>query len=294
MDAIFKKMTPCVDTCVQSQSYSATFLGGTHFSQWLKSKTYYRANPDDARGGLDWAGGTIGQTVARAEMGQQELVAASDAFLSRIEETTLEAHTHAIVPSVAGGAFNLGAHLAGHPLSMRARRRVVSDLNPICILSDHFFSAAVPEGHIRRRGAAILALVRVLCRMRPVSLYATIAIKSAHTLYAAIPVETAPLDLTRAAWLLAGPDVLRNGFHSVLGELQGDVYKGGFPPANGAMNAPKLYTETFRRLLGFDDAITIPGFHGTDAEFWKSDDTAIRWVNDTVATMAGLEGLQAA
>jgi hypothetical protein len=123
-------------------------------------------NVNPARGsrkdGRDaWTGNlTFNESLAFFRDGNPALVPASDAYLTKLTDRTLVSRRWQIVPAVAGGAPNVAAALAGHPLAMRRRQRLTSDQAPLAIIVDVASSAGISTRNLEKRGAAVLALVR--------------------------------------------------------------------------------------------------------------------------------------
>lgn len=160
---------------------------------------------------MNWTGGIDCQgTINGIVNGNLEGVEASDKLLLQFEDLLrLETSKFKTFPAMAGGFANVPAYLAGQPMAMRNRKRVAQDMAPLTIVVDTTSSAAITADHLKKRGACILALVRVLSAARPVSLYTTISIgadqKPTCSFHSYVPVETTPLDLARANILIAHP-----------------------------------------------------------------------------------------
>lgn len=227
--------------------------------------------------GEDWAGGSWQEAMQRAKEGEPARVPRSDAFLSRMEDLArMESHAFEAQASVAGGVANVPAYLAGHPASMRMRRRVMKQQAPLVVLVDCFASAGVSVDAIERRGAAVLALVRAVSVIRPVTLVAFCALGGDKTTVHSFRVETAPLDLSRAAWALGSPNVLRHHFHALRGKITGDgsCYQGGYPDPDA--------TADLAAALGFEEYVSTGQLVGADPN-WQSDEAAAEWCRKTIA-----------
>lgn len=158
-----------------------------------------------------WTGGKDYDTsVKQCRIGDLSGVEPSDKILSKLEIAFPVTAKFAIVNDVCGGVPNVPAMLAGHPLSMRRRQRLASEQAPLCIFVSLELSAGIDIGTMRQRGATILALVRLLSDKRPIDLYACCSVGqdglAAHII---TRIDTAPLDLARAAHFLTCPSVTR-------------------------------------------------------------------------------------
>jgi hypothetical protein len=154
----------------------------------------------------DWCGAGHADEVQNwLDNGRADLVASSDKFLSEFDDMRFNASRSAIVPAVCGGAPNVGAYLAGSPVAMRQRVKTIDDVAPLRIVVDIASSGGIDKKHVQRRGVAVLALARMLSAVRPVELYVGTCLgaysdNDAH--FELVRIDTAPLDLIRAAYLL--------------------------------------------------------------------------------------------
>jgi hypothetical protein len=224
-----------------------------------------------------WSGGNWQQALTRARQGELARVSSSDAFIDRMEDlAALETHAFETQAAVAGGAVNVPAFLSGHPASMRLRRRVMKQQAPLVVMVDCFASYGVSTKSIERRGAAVLALVRAMSAIRPVTLLAFCALGGSTTTVHSFRVETAPLDLARAAWALGSPNVLRHHFHALRGKITDNpaCYEGGFSDPDA--------TADLAKALGFEDYVSTGAMVGACPD-WQSDEAAADWVRQTLA-----------
>jgi hypothetical protein len=100
-------------------------------------------------------------------------------------------------------------------MNMRVRRRVQSEKAPLNIVVDCVSSGGITAETLEKRGAAILALVRILSATRPVSLYIAASAlpygdgDTRTSVGVVARLDSAPIDLARAAHLLCAPGVSR-------------------------------------------------------------------------------------
>lgn len=225
---------------------------------------------------------TFEEANERARSGRADLVPASDTFLTKIERLIDFASSgFESVASVAGGVPVVPSMLAGNPVHMRVRRRTVTDRNPVAIFADAWVQFGVENDMIERRGAAALALARLLAMQRPVKLYVTCGHGARNPIIWTMPIETAPLDVQRAAWALCSPDVLRIHGHRLLhAHVPGDAgYKAYMDEAWQKNEMPKLIAAR----LGVSDFISLPGLSWADRDaFWRDDETAVNWIRAQV------------
>lgn len=242
----------------------------------------------------DWSGANPETTLRRARQGDAGLVAASDALVSEFEDKIdFPTSRAANVRAVAGGAVSVPAYLSGRPNCMLQRRQVVSDIAPITVMVDICVSASVDHSTIARRGAAMLALVRLLSTVRPVTLYALAGETVDHygsdagkyNGIIAVRLDTAPLDLARAAWLLGSTEATRR-----LGFGLGTMVAGY--PADTAYNwlwndadaHKKHIYDVAARGLGVGTFLAGgEGIYSPDVSAFATQAKATEWLQSTLA-----------
>jgi len=115
---------------------------------------------------------------------------------------------------------------------MRRRKRAEHEAAPVTIFVDVFASAMFSHDDIVTRGAAVLALTRILSAHRPIELYVALASTggSGTTGAFAVRINSTPLDLAHASFALMGVSFLRRiGFVT----LEGINRSHPFPPLQG-------------------------------------------------------------
>lgn len=230
----------------------------------------HRKNYVKIRGGVDVNGAhqaffgnrTFEQGVNIFERGDMSGVAASDALMQRYEGAEIMTARRAWRDDVAGSIPNVPAFLAGHPLAMRRRIRAENEAAPLAITVDLGAAAQITQQDIQKRGAAILALVRVLSARRPVELWAG-AILAAGPHPSQAPaldasatfcrIETAPLDIACAANILTHVSSLRR---VVWAAASAHGYNGQFP-----FNAYQRHSDHQSELLAPAFAHTSEALH---------------------------------
>lgn len=163
-------------------------------------------------GDVDTRGYNLSRAVTAFRDGDLTGVETSDKLLERFEALSVPATRKAWQDGVAGALPNVQAFLAGTPLTMRRKVRASDDAAPLCVVVDIGASAGIEASQINNRGAAVLALVRILAMRRPVELWAGAILDAdkAHNASATFcRIETAPLDLAHAAFILTHPAAIR-------------------------------------------------------------------------------------
>jgi hypothetical protein len=157
-----------------------------------------------------WGGMSYAQSLQALRNGNEAAVAESDRLLSDMETLVPVSRSWRMMNSVIGTCPDVPQYLAGNPYNMRLRRRVTSATAPLSIFVELVASGGVDTATCLKRGAAMLALVRMLATVRPVELWCVIAIgrrRSRSSL--CVRLDTTPLDLARSAHVFTHPSVFR-------------------------------------------------------------------------------------
>jgi hypothetical protein len=230
------------------------------YANSLKSRGQGGGSDTAWYGGMSWDA-----AVKAAREGDLGNVEASDALLSKFEHLALETHGKAWRNDVTGALPNVPAFIAGHPLNMRRRTRLESAAAPIAVIVDVTASAGVSAKNITTRGAAILALVRILATRRPVELWAcasTGADSDRNGIHVAARLATAPMDLGTAAFALTHAAYLRRlGF--AIGHEQG--FAGGWPYGSHHSNPDVMPAVMAPAFSHVGETLCIEPMRGWDA-----------------------------
>jgi hypothetical protein len=151
-----------------------------------------------------WDGGSWEECQQWAKLGRNEDVAASDDYIKSFEALYIISPRSRVVEDVAGAFPNVPAFLSDQPLNMRRRERIETETAPITIVLDTTVSGGISTETMQRRASALLALVRIASASRPIELWAGIGLGNGrrNATWVFARVETAPLDLARAAFML--------------------------------------------------------------------------------------------
>lgn len=163
---------------------------------------------------LKWAGGlTYAQCKKKVFTGDEKLLRESDKVLNQLEDSGLVAPETFWTHDVAGYLPCVPSYLAGAPESMRRMDHRPSESAPIRIYVDLFISWTFTEDEVMRRGITLLALARKLQAVRPVELYVLMACGKDNEkddwISPQIKLETSPLDLSIASFMLGHPGFVR-------------------------------------------------------------------------------------
>lgn len=229
---------------------------------------------------VGWAGADFDTACARALSGDLARVAPSDAMLDKVEALLDLSGLKAVtVPAVAGGVPCVPAYLAGSPMAMRVRKRRVHDRGEVVLCVEGWTSSEAPSAAVARRGAAVLALVRALSSVRPVRIvsYAASGSDERAFLYT-LPIDSAPIDLARAAWVFSAPEFVRR----CRLDVQSRVIGGDTARYEGAA---RLLPD----LLGVDVASCVIVEGLTDSGAFGSDASAVAWIKGHLHNLADMD-----
>jgi len=229
-----------------------------------------------------WAGNlSLTGACNMAISGNLAMAARSDELLARFERFAFEAPLKAWQRDVAGQRPDVPAFIAGHPAAMRRRVRLVSQAAPLAIVIDLTTSGGVNERDIEKRGAAILALCRVLAARRPVELWAGCMTdangKDCCAMFARI--DTSPLDLAHAAFAMVSPAYPRQMLYSLARGAHG--FQGHWPYSDH--NASRVHMRDIIRpaLPHVGELLAIPAIHVADNIARNPE----AWIAETLAKL---------
>jgi hypothetical protein len=222
-----------------------------------------------------WYGNHSKQTALRAlTLGDESLVKASDELLAKLEDKLPHTRKWQSQRALTGGLVCVPEFLTGQPECMRIRRRMDRNDAPVTIFMDLTSSAMIRGEDLLKRGTAILALARALCEHRVVELWGGIALGDgsgyrsdsgkAWSSTFAWRIDTTPLDVARAAFLLSAPAMARGIGYELAPTLGGHKSWSG----NWPFGAHDLHVRTqsarLRAAMGAAEMLVVPPIYGTD------------------------------
>jgi hypothetical protein len=160
-------------------------------------------------------GGSFNDARRNILIGIPENTAKASALLDAIMADVVQSERPSWDRSVAGFFPCVPAYLAGDPMNMYARVSEQHNAAPLRVFVSVCGSWQISAHDLERRGVAIMALCLALTRVRPVELYAIAEMckgKKGNRTGASIPVirlETSPMDLATASYVLTAPAMLR-------------------------------------------------------------------------------------
>ncbi len=201
--------------------------------------------------------------LTRGDLSQ---IAQSDDFIRRLEEEQFLSKAWRVRGDVVGSLPDIPAYIAGHPMTMRRRIRTKKPQGPLVLFLETTGSGSTfaNQGPLMR-GSAMLALARILAPQRPVELYVCTTFGRTLTMNAVLcRVETMPLDLGRACYMLTNLGDMSMGGHEVIRHMRADHDPGSW--SYGTPDLERRYCgEIFRRFLWPDsEMLYVPAMFSSD------------------------------
>jgi hypothetical protein len=176
--------------------------------------------------GDSWSGGTFDQCADKLYHGDTSTVADAEKIMSQLADAHIFSFDVPLtVPSVVGHMPLVPAAITGVPESMLARQYEPQQSNrsPLTIYIETTVSAGVSHNELIKRGVAALAFALAMNTIRPVEVYAISMGSPGKTKYnatgAIVKIESKPLDIGRAAWILTNPGYCRTLAFSAMGHM---------------------------------------------------------------------------
>jgi hypothetical protein len=248
-----------------------------------------RAAKESGESGNDWNGGeSLARVLTKCQTGDLSRVPASDKLMSALEDKfAFRSTAFRNIDAMTGGVPNVGAFLAGSPINMRQRRRVEVQETPLVIVADITSSGGVESRDLEKRGAALLALVRLLTARRPVTVYFACAGKPYASGFSssavAVRMDTAPLDLARAAHLLGQTGVARMACYDFICAQVGGA-RGNISWAYDSVDFYRANGVAYwQRALGADELLFLPPVFVEDEAIQKPE----KWLADMLKKYGG-------
>ena len=198
---------------------------------------------------LKWfANEKVEDTRRLAREGDLDAVPEAERLLDRLQRD-IEVPRRVWERAPAGPLCVVPDVLAGLPTPFRRQVERGDERAPIAIIACSTISAGVTANQIKRRGTVILALVLALSRIRPLSLH-TVAtmhgVDDGETVLCT-RIETAPLDLAHATWMLTSAGFARRVNHGIATKING--FNGEWPKGYRGPQGEKGYMDYLREQL---------------------------------------------
>lgn len=135
--------------------------------------TAVRSQFADLYSGVEWAGGrSLPEAVEYMRKGatHEEMKEALD-LINKVDASFRDREVTVWQPSICGAYPIVAEYLMGLPESMRMRKPIESQISPMRFIIEPVVSQGITHQQMRRRGAAIAALLMRTVEERPVELY---------------------------------------------------------------------------------------------------------------------------
>ena len=227
----------------------------------------------------EWYGyKTKEQAIHACHTGDLTLVPKSDEYLAKLEALVPVTKAWRTINNVVGAVPNVPAYLAGNPYNMRLRQRTVSPLAPLSIVLNVASSAGIYTDILHKRGAMLLALVRLLTNVRPVTLYIGTGVhKEGKNKIVMCRADTAPLDLARVAYMLVCSSFSR-GLCYGLANAKAHTVGGDGKGVNGDG------AEIMRPYIGDNECLFI-----NSMSLFDDIDDEVVWLKNMIGQYGGME-----
>jgi hypothetical protein len=230
-----------------------------------------------------WYGGFSAKKVVNTlSTGDEKFCAGYEKLMSKFEDMDLSTMRAGWRNDVAGQRPDVQSYLAGHPLSMRRRVREDNSNSPMAIIVDVTLSAVCDENDMQKRGAAILALLRLLTARRPVELWLTSVMDS--NVYdwgcVLVRIETTPLDIATSSFVFGSLGFTRMICYGIGEQEFNFAGRWGFNSGNVSRKHMKeLYRPKFEHV---EEMLCIPGMNSKDKLVTNPD----KWIHEQLKRFA--------
>lgn len=181
------------------------------FADWIAPSKFGDGRTEDWYPS-DFAGGTFKRCLANLNNGDLTHLDRAQKLIDKMPTDIFSEERYILAPSVAGYIPNIPAAISGHPEAMFHRHTIESPnlTAPIRIFIETTVSAGLSHDELINRGVATIALVLALNKYRPVELFtASLGYMGGKVYGVIVRVESKPLDMARAVYMLADPGYAR-------------------------------------------------------------------------------------
>lgn len=215
------------------------------------------------------------------------------ALIDKVDASFRDRDIQVWTPSICGAYPIVADYLMGIPDSMRMRKPLDSDVSPIRLVIESAVSAGVSEEQLKKRGAALAALVMRMCEARPVELWVCLADCGnmgyrANTVYMA-RLNSTPVSMSETVAVLGSIQFMRiinfslSNYVGQNSRYAGSGWAFGSPGPDGNERSKKM-----RKVMDLDpqDILIQAGFL-PDASLLDSDPVA--WVHKQLEKQRSLD-----
>jgi hypothetical protein len=242
-----------------------------------REKAHYYARHE----GAAWYSGETNDDTARLiRTGDTRTVERARGLLDKIFAELPATERANWTPSPCGAYPIVPEYLAGHPTPMRTRRADANASNPVRIWACLTCSAGVTQDTLRKRGAALMALLLKLAEIRPVELWAVIFMDSPidGEGVVAIRLPSDPLSEAHCAYALTSSGFVRGfGYDYIRAHWRST---GSWPRGFKYGGSNNAYLDALKIRLGGEphDLMIEPAKMSNE----KISTDPVGWVNDQI------------
>jgi len=279
-----------IDTCPMPKTHDVFLVGDdlTSFIDKASNVPQSNHNRTECNENNSWTGKQgYDKALRYGREGDLSGVAASDAYLSKFESLHAARPAWARIADVTGSSPIVSAAIIGHPLAMRRRVRMATETAPLAVCVDLVSSGGISAKILQKRGALILALVRALSALRPVDLWcggSSLPSESNDTYHVWWRMDSAPLDLARAAHVMTSPAVARGLLYGTISSEAGKGWGLRWPYNNHDWSRKNM-RPVLSRVIGSDDMLCIAAPHMND----RLVDEPEAWFDDMLKQYGGVD-----
>lgn len=232
-----------------------------------------------------WFGGlTAEDSVRNAKIGDISRVADTEKLMDKFESFQLETSRRGWRDDVVGAFPNVPAFVSGVPCSMRRRAPADPSANaPIAVIIDLTTSAGIDAKNVERRGAAILALVRIFSSRRPIELWVGCGLDAdnrSNCGFVLSRIDTTPLDLATAAFAIGSAAFPRRLCYSVAHKSFG--FQGKWPYGEKSLTSNEMTKVLAPAFTHTTETLCIPGIHRDDESVGNPE----KWLADRLEALS--------
>lgn len=248
-----------------------------------KAKAYQKATPNR------WAGGSVAEFREQSQGRANDYTDRADKYLTRFGNVAIQTLGVDMDYNSVHGVLDLDAYENGEPECLYGLTESESESAPIRMYMDQWISSTVSPKAIEMRGVAALALLQALSLHRPVMLDIVLANRYTPTgtdIIQTVPAPTSPMNVSLAAWMVASPLFVRQGYMSMTYHHGNSTRRCGIPMLRAGQ---EWQTTQLGQFLadqdGVDDFVFMPMM--MDNGRWTSEEYAINWIKAQMRRLLG-------
>lgn len=166
-----------------------------------------------------WTNETRAESTARFLSGDASAVPEAEKLIQRLSmAVNIETDGETWSRDVAGFFPCVPSFLAGVPENMMMRRADENTAAPVRVFVDVTSSAGISAAKVQARGAALLAFVLMLSRVRPVELNSVCGLGGGNEMTCIIRHNSHPMMIAECAWCLSSAAFPRGIIYEYCGE----------------------------------------------------------------------------